>query len=220
VDYDAFGLMLADSNSGFAFPFGFAGGLADPDTGLVRFGARDYDPATGRWTARDPILFAGGLHLYAYAANDPVNRVDRDGLATEQGPSYAKKTLRSNTSTAPDATGTGVYGCRPLPLKIARRCIWECQSGPVADVAGVSGHRPPPLPDVALKEGGDHAQMQARIFGTVAQAVGETLPSTQTSTGEPGSTSGVEGARSGESIAFDFSKEFKVAGLEAAGLAG
>jgi RHS repeat-associated protein len=32
-------------------PFGFAGGLYDPDTELVRFGARDYDPQTGRWTA-------------------------------------------------------------------------------------------------------------------------------------------------------------------------
>jgi RHS repeat-associated protein len=54
-----------DSNPGFQ-PFGFAGGLYDRDTGLVRFGARDYDAETGRWTARDPILFAGGQgNLYA-----------------------------------------------------------------------------------------------------------------------------------------------------------
>src|SRR5205823_2338163 len=31
-------------------PFGFAGGLYDADTKLVHFGARDYDPQTGRWT--------------------------------------------------------------------------------------------------------------------------------------------------------------------------
>jgi len=80
MDYDAFGRVLTDTNPGFQ-PFGFAGGLYDRDTGLVRFGARDYDPETGRWTAKDPILFAGGdANLYAYAMNDPVNLIDAGGL--------------------------------------------------------------------------------------------------------------------------------------------
>jgi RHS repeat-associated protein len=61
-------------------PFGFAGGVWDPLTGLLRFGARDYDPQTGRWTARDPILFWGhSPNLYAYAFLDPVNFIDPDG---------------------------------------------------------------------------------------------------------------------------------------------
>jgi uncharacterized protein RhaS with RHS repeats len=47
IDYDEFGRVLTDTNPGFQ-PFGFAGGLYDRDTGLVRFGARDYDPLTGR----------------------------------------------------------------------------------------------------------------------------------------------------------------------------
>ena len=51
------------------------------DTGLVRFGARDYDPETGRWTAKDPIRFEGGqANLYVYVLNDPVNNADRTGL--------------------------------------------------------------------------------------------------------------------------------------------
>jgi YD repeat-containing protein len=50
MDYDEFGNVIADTNPGFQ-PFGFAGGLYDPDTGLIRFGTRDYDPSTGRWTA-------------------------------------------------------------------------------------------------------------------------------------------------------------------------
>ncbi|HSN97524.1 MAG TPA: RHS repeat-associated core domain-containing protein, partial [Candidatus Nanopelagicales bacterium] len=58
------------------------GGLYDPETGLVRFGARDYDAETGRWTAKDPLLFEGGdTNLYAYAAGDPIDRVDPSGRA-------------------------------------------------------------------------------------------------------------------------------------------
>jgi RHS repeat-associated protein len=56
-------------------------GAGSADTKLVRFGARDYDPETGRWTNQDPILFNGGQsNLYVYAGNDPVNRVDPLGL--------------------------------------------------------------------------------------------------------------------------------------------
>lgn len=80
LDYDAFGNVLLDSNPGFQ-PFGFAGGHYDPDTKLVRFGARDYDPAIGRWTAKEPLLFSGlETNLYAYAGNDPVNFFDPEGL--------------------------------------------------------------------------------------------------------------------------------------------
>ena len=62
-------------------PFGFAGGLHDRDVGLVRFGFRDYDPETGRWTAQDPIEFDGGdVDLYGYVVNDPTNFIDPTGL--------------------------------------------------------------------------------------------------------------------------------------------
>jgi len=62
-------------------PFGFAGGLHDRDTELVRFGHRDYMSEIGKWTAKDPILFAGGdSNLYGYVQNDPVNFVDPFGL--------------------------------------------------------------------------------------------------------------------------------------------
>jgi RHS repeat-associated protein len=79
MDYDEFGIVTNDTSPGFQ-PFGFAGGLYDPDTGLVRFGARDYDADVGRWTARDPILFeSGDANLYNYVASDPINYVDPIG---------------------------------------------------------------------------------------------------------------------------------------------
>ena len=57
MEYDEFGNVILDTNPGFQ-PFGFAGGVYDPQTGLVRFGIRDYDPETGRWTLKDLIGFS------------------------------------------------------------------------------------------------------------------------------------------------------------------
>jgi RHS repeat-associated protein len=85
LDYDAFGSVTTDTSPGFQ-PFGFVGGLYDRLTKLVRFGTRDYDAEAGRWTTRDPILFAGGsTNLYVYAGNDPVNRSDITGLDDTPG---------------------------------------------------------------------------------------------------------------------------------------
>ncbi|MBN1570137.1 MAG: hypothetical protein JXA73_20005 [Acidobacteria bacterium] len=80
MDYDEFGNVTTDTNPGFQ-PFGFAGGVYDHHTGLIRFGARDYDPQSGRWMAKDPILFSGGdTNLYGYVFSDPVNLTDANGL--------------------------------------------------------------------------------------------------------------------------------------------
>ena len=61
-------------------------------TGTIRheydndLGARDYDAGTGRWTAKDPVLFVGGqANLYEYVLNDPVNYSDASGLIVDCG---------------------------------------------------------------------------------------------------------------------------------------
>jgi len=78
---DTNGNILNDSNPSFHVPFGFAGGLYDPRTRLTHFGYREYDSFTGKWTAKDPIGFAGGdSNLYGYVLGDPVNLVDPFGL--------------------------------------------------------------------------------------------------------------------------------------------
>lgn len=79
MDYDEFGRIVIDTKPGFQ-PFGFAGGLFDQHTKLVRFGTRDYEPETGRWTAKDSIRFAGGdTNLFAYVLNDTINSTDVSG---------------------------------------------------------------------------------------------------------------------------------------------
>ncbi len=61
-------------------PFGFAGGIYDGDSGLIRFGARDYDAVVGRWTAKEPLRFLAADNLYVYVLNDPVNFLGSTGL--------------------------------------------------------------------------------------------------------------------------------------------
>ena len=86
ISYDAWGNASYEVGTWDVQPFGFAGGLYDPLTKLVHFGAREYDAVTGRWTRADPILFAGGdANLYAYVGNDPVNFVDPSGLVIGGG---------------------------------------------------------------------------------------------------------------------------------------
>lgn len=82
--FDEFGVKTVGT---FDIPFGFAGGLYDVDTGLTRFGAREYDASIGRWVSKDPILFASGqTNLYAYINNDPVNLSDPSGLDPTASP--------------------------------------------------------------------------------------------------------------------------------------
>jgi RHS repeat-associated protein len=61
--------------------------LYDPQTKLVRFGARDYDPTLGRWRAKDPVVFAdvkmcGAGNLYQYACSEPLAHDDPSGRFT------------------------------------------------------------------------------------------------------------------------------------------
>ncbi|MFQ3260797.1 MAG: RHS repeat-associated protein [Reinekea sp.] len=84
IEYDAYGNVINDTNPAIDIPFGFAGGLKDNHTGLIRFGYRDFDPETGRWTARDPIGFAGGdTNLYGYVGGNPVMFIDPNGLEAQ-----------------------------------------------------------------------------------------------------------------------------------------
>jgi RHS repeat-associated protein len=88
IDYDAWGNVTNFVDPGCTVggtalcwqPFGFAGGLWEPATGIVRFGARDYDPMMARWAQKDPIGFGGGQeNIYVYANSDPVNGGDPNG---------------------------------------------------------------------------------------------------------------------------------------------
>ncbi len=90
VTYSAWGEVLTDSAPGVQ-SLKYAGGVFDADTGLVHFGARDYDSRQGRWLALEPLLrdsdyvlrrAAGGFALPAdvYSLANPLNNVDITGF--------------------------------------------------------------------------------------------------------------------------------------------
>ena len=118
--YDEYGSVTENTAPGFQ-PFGYAGGLQDDATGLVRFGARDYDPTIGRWTAKDPSGFGGeSANLYSYATNDPISYVDAGGRIPILAVALAAWALYEAASSAYDvynAANTWADPCASLGAK-------------------------------------------------------------------------------------------------------
>jgi RHS repeat-associated protein len=61
-------------------PFRFSTKFQEPETGLLYYGYRYYNPPTGRWINRDPIGEAGGFNLGGFTHNNPVQNTDSTGL--------------------------------------------------------------------------------------------------------------------------------------------
>ena len=84
IQYDSFGNVLSQTNSGNAMRLGYTGQQFDAETGLYYDHARYYDPATGRFLSTDPSGFsAGDANLYRYVGNRPVNNTDPTGLCAD-----------------------------------------------------------------------------------------------------------------------------------------
>ena len=78
-DYDAWGNRRKVEGA-YDVDWGFTGHYYHATSGLYLAPYRAYDPAVGRWINRDPIGEAGGLNLYGYVENDPLNGIDPLGL--------------------------------------------------------------------------------------------------------------------------------------------
>lgn len=101
MDFDEYG-NVTNSIGQQIVPMGFAGGIYDSQTGLTKFGARDYDAMSGRWTVKDPLLFgSGSYNHYLYASNNPVNMIDVGGMSPPLIPPLTPMlSLKANDETA------------------------------------------------------------------------------------------------------------------------
>jgi RHS repeat-associated protein len=77
--YDAWGNVVQQTGT-VENPYTYTGREVDAETGLYYYRARYYDAGTGRFVQKDPIGFLGGINLYAYVGDNPVNSIDPYGL--------------------------------------------------------------------------------------------------------------------------------------------
>ena len=77
--YDSFG-KLTNSSGSLVNPFRYTARESDTETGLYYYRARYYDPSAGHFVAEDPSGTSGGLNLYEYTQNNPINLYDPSGL--------------------------------------------------------------------------------------------------------------------------------------------
>lgn len=90
--YSPFGVQTKLSGS-YDSDLGYAGYINGPFL-LAPF--RAYDPHTGRWLSRDPIGEKGGVNLYGFVANSPLNKIDSLGLYFGADPAEVERQYRSN----------------------------------------------------------------------------------------------------------------------------
>ena len=81
IEYDPFGNIIYKTGSyAEENPFRFSTKYTDDETDLVYYGYRYYSASLGRWINRDPSEEKGGINLYVFVNNGPINLIDPSGL--------------------------------------------------------------------------------------------------------------------------------------------
>ena len=128
--YDSFGKLTASTGT-LTNPFQYTGRDYDAETGLRYYRTRYYDPASGRFISEDPVRFKGGINLYAYAVNNPLNLTDATGLAPgggvgPAGCSYYDRHCKYSCNGSSSYECRAASCCRSFPDEPKANCTREC----------------------------------------------------------------------------------------------
>jgi len=113
--YDPYGHRTVLSGSAADSDFGYTGHFMHQASGLALAPYRAYDADIGRWLNRDPIGEQGGVNLYAYVGNNPINLVDPLGLVSEE----AKKGCEAHCASQ----GEVVESCTSIEVNLLVKTI-------------------------------------------------------------------------------------------------
>jgi RHS repeat-associated protein len=134
---------------------------------------RYYQPKIGRWLSRDPIQEQGGMSLYNYVLNTPVNFVDTGGLSSG-GLSFIKLTFGADTTAKCDVEKAAKRFIRSLGDALRKCCKNYGEACDVLVQFSISTVRPAP-PSYGPRQGGkvnDYPYNQAQVTGALGGGSG------------------------------------------------
>lgn len=106
---------------------------------------RAYDPYSGRWLSRDPAQEIGGINLYGYVSQDPINLIDPMGLCgcgdNGLGAAVGSSMASAGQPTMPKPgglAGGGATGPYTSPASIGARGLFPGRFGPLGPMFGTS----------------------------------------------------------------------------------
>ncbi|MCK4761896.1 MAG: RHS repeat-associated core domain-containing protein, partial [Candidatus Aminicenantes bacterium] len=138
--YDTFGNLVNQTGSSKG-NLGFQSKYYDHESGLYYFYNRYYNPTNGRFINEDPIGFWGGINMFRFERNDPINRIDPYGLKCPFGEPmqqiWAVGPLDAYKAQglAEEAMWVSMSGILPVTDKSIRNgfndafrhCYWSCR---------------------------------------------------------------------------------------------
>jgi RHS repeat-associated protein len=148
TDREAFGASSpsAGTVNGAPFTMGlrFPGQYADPETGLVSNGLRDYAPILGRYIEPDPTGLTAGMNEYSYVKDNASNYIDAWGLdltdpqkiavstaAKDWSSSHVPYVLGGDTKNGADCSGAVSSIYRQAGINIGRMTSGAFKNSPL-----------------------------------------------------------------------------------------